>query len=67
MAKAGFCVGPQTEIGHLAHRHRRLVPVPALSAHGRYIDSKTCHYASRQLEMSFIECTGLSQAVRNCV
>ena len=34
VANAGSCVGPQNKIGHLAHRHRRLMQVPVLSACG---------------------------------
>ena len=32
VANTGSCVGP--EIGHPAHRHRRLIQVPVLSARG---------------------------------
>ena len=37
----GSCVGPQNKICHPAHRYRRLMQVPVLSAHGK-IGPKTC-------------------------
>ena len=42
VANAAFSEGPQTKIGHPAHRHRLLVHVPVLSAHGTETGSKTC-------------------------
>ena len=35
-------MGSQNEIGHPARRHRQLMQVPELSAHGIELGSKTC-------------------------
>ena len=42
VAGAGSRLDPQDEIGHPAHRHRRLMQVPVLSASGIEIVSKAC-------------------------
>ena len=42
LANTSSSVGLQNRIGHPAHRHRRLMQVPVLSARGIEMGSKTC-------------------------
>ena len=37
VANAGFCIGPQTKIGHVTRRYRRFISVPMLSARGIFL------------------------------
>ena len=78
VATAGTCVDPQNKVGHLAHRHRRLMLVPMSSARGIIrlqnmllciviVWVVLCVVFFPETYLWFILCIAFSRKVENCV